>query len=133
MRAALHPNTIAFTRRRLGDRWMLFLAISLLGYALVGRGYAYAGYPPIFISEVLLAVGLTAFLMTAGWLRVMRMPPAVAALPLVLLGFFRLLPGLPQYGLEAARDAVVWAYAAFALVVASLIVSQPDRLRTLME
>ena len=133
MRAALHANAIAFTRRRFGDRWMLFLAVSLLGYALIGRGYAYAGYPPIFISEVLLAVGLTAFLMTAGWLRVMRMPPAIAALPLVLLGFFRLLPCLPEYGLEAARDAVVWAYASFALIVASLIIAEPDRLKTLLE
>lgn len=112
---------------------MLFLAISLLGYALAGRGYAYFGYPPLFIGEVLLAVGLLAFLTTAGWMRAMRMAPAMATIPLVLLGFFRVLPGLGEYGVEAARDAVVWAYAAFAIIVASLIVAQPDRLNVLVE
>jgi hypothetical protein len=133
MRAALNPHALECTRRRLGDRWMLFLAVSLLGYALIGRGYAYAGYPPIYIGEILLLVGLIAFLMTAGWLRVMRMAPAIAALPLVLLGFFRMLPNLGEYGIEAARDAVIWAYAAFAIIVASLIVAQPDRLKLLIE
>src|SRR5688572_26350344 len=98
MRAALNPHALQATRRRLGDRWMLFLAVCLLGYAVIGRGYAYAGYPPIFIGEILLLVGLVAFVMTAGWMRVMRMAPAIAALPLVLLGFFRLLPNLAEYG-----------------------------------
>ncbi|MEA2734972.1 MAG: hypothetical protein QOE14_1423 [Humisphaera sp.] len=111
---------------------MLFLGICLLGYALAGRGFAYVGYPPIFIGEVLLLVGLSAFLITAGWMRVVRLPPALTALPLVLLGAIRLLPSLPEYGIEAARDAVVWAYAAFAITVASLIVSRPERLKTLI-
>src|SRR5687768_7283910 len=119
MRAALQRDALQVTRQRLAERWLLFLAICLAGYALVGRGFAYAGYPPIFIGEVLLLVGLAAFAMTAGWTRVMRMAPAVAALPLVALGFVRLLSNIGEYGIEAARDAVIWGYAAFAIIVAS--------------
>src|SRR3712207_6462450 len=99
MRAALHPYAIDVMRRRLGDRWMLFLALCLLGYAGLGKGFASLGFPPLFVSELLLVVGLVAFLMTAGWLRVMRMPPAVAALPLVVFGALRLIADLPGYGL----------------------------------
>ena len=133
MRAALNPHALHDTRRRLGDRWLLFLAVCLLGYALIGRGYAYVGVRPIFIGEILLAVGMVVFLLTNGWMRVMRMPPAIAAIPLVVLGFCRVLPNLGEYGIEAARDAVVWAYAAFAIIVASLIAAQPDRLKRLIE
>jgi hypothetical protein len=133
MRTALRQDPLASTGRRLGDRWMLFLALCLLGYALAGKGFAYVGVAPLFIGEALLAVGLLAFVITAGWLRVMRMPPSIAALPLIVLGFARFIPSLPEYGLEAARDAVVWGYAAFALVVASLIAARPQRLKTLIE
>src|SRR5687768_207342 len=103
MRTALQHDPLASTRGRLGDRWMLCLALCLLGYALAGKGFAYLGYSPLYIGEVLLAVGLFAFVITAGWLRVMRMPPSIAALPLIVLGFARLLSCLPGYGLEAAR------------------------------
>ena len=133
MRTALRHDPLASTRRRLGDRWMLFLALCLLGYALAGKGFAYIGVAPLFIGEVVLAVGVFAFLITAGWMRVIRMPPSLAALPLIILGFARLLSCLPDYGLEAARDAVVWGYAAFALIVASLIAARPERLKTLIE
>ena len=133
MRTALQHDPLASTRRRLGDRWMLWLALCLLGYALAGKGFAYLGYSPLYIGEVLLAVGLLAFVITAGWLRVMRMPPSIAALPLIVLGFARLLSCLPGYGIEAARDAVVWGYAAFALIVASLIAANPQRLKALIE
>lgn len=132
MRAALRSSPIPAFRRRLGDRWLLFLGICLLGYALAGKGFAYLGVAPLYIGEVLLAVGMFAFLITAGWLRVVRMPPAVAAVPLIALGFLGLLSDLPRHGIEAARDAVIWGYAAFALIVASLIVARPERLRTLV-
>jgi hypothetical protein len=120
-------------RRRLGDRWLLFLCICLLGYALAGRGFAYVGLSPLFIGEVCLAMGLLAFLLTRGSLRAMRLPPAVAAVPLVLLGIFGLMSGLPKYKIDAARDAVIWGYALFGLIVAALIINRPQRLAMLME
>ena len=133
MRSALQHDPLASTRRRLGDRWMLLLALCLFGYALAGKGFAYVGVAPLYIGEIALAVGACAFLITAGWMRIIRMPPALAALPLIVLGAARLVSCVSEYGIEAARDAVVWAYAAFALIVATLIAARPQRLKTLID
>jgi hypothetical protein len=133
MRAALQHSGPDLIRSRMGDRFLLMLALVLLGYALGGRGFAYVGYPPIFIGEITLAFGVFAFLLTRGWTSVMRMSITVTALPLVIWGSIRLLPGLAEYQLIAARDAVVWGYSLFALIVAGLIVSDPTRLPRLIE
>ena len=133
MRAALQRQGLDGTRRRFADKWMLFLAVCLAGYALAGRGFAYIGLPPLYISEVLLALGLGCFLVTRGWMQAMRVPPAVAVLPVAVWGFFRLIPDVPEYRIDALRDAVVWGYAAFALIVATLIVARPERLVTLVD
>ena len=127
MRAALHPNLDA-PANRFGDRWLLLLAICLAGYALDGRGFAYLGYPPIFIGEFCFVIGLLAWSLTRGWSRMMSVGPAVAVLPLVMWGAVLLVPGVSRYQLDAVRDAVIWGYAAFALFVASLLVAQPQRL-----
>src|ERR1043166_3387917 len=118
MRVALHHSGHDVLRNRIGDRFLLVLAFALLGYALAGRGFAYAGVQPIFVGEAVLAFGLVAFALTRGWSSVMRRPQIMAILPLALLGFGRLIPGIGQYGIVAIRDAVIWGYAAFALVVA---------------
>ena len=47
-------------RRRLADRYLVGLAVCLLGYALFGRAFAYLGVPPLFIGEAMLVLGLLA-------------------------------------------------------------------------
>src|SRR5438093_11992868 len=104
MRAAMQSNVAAVdSHRRTGDRYLIFLSIVLLGYALAGKGFAYLGFPPVFIGEITLVLGLLAFLTTRGWSRVMRLSPALAVLPLVILGMIRLVPGLEAYQLMANR------------------------------
>src|SRR5437667_1011352 len=132
MRVALHDQGIDVARHRLGDRFLLVLALALLGYALGGRGFAYAGIPPIFVGEAVLIFGLIAFALTRGWPSVMRLPQVVALLPLVVWGIVRLIPGIGQWGIVALRDAVIWGYAAFALVLATLIIADPNRLPRLI-
>jgi len=133
MRAAMQSNVAAIdSRRRTGDRYLILLSIVLLGYALAGKGFAYLGFPPLFIGEITLVLGLLAFLTTRGWSRVIKMSPALAALPLMALGIVRLIPGLQEYQLMAVRDAVIWGYALFALVVATLIIAEPDRIPMLI-
>jgi hypothetical protein len=132
MRVALHQSGNEVLRDRIGDRFLLVLALALLGYALAGRGFAYAGVPPIFVGEAVLGFGIVAFALTRGWSSVMRRPQIMAILPLAILGFVRLIPGIGQYGIAAIRDAVIWGYAAFALVVATLIIAKPERLAKLV-
>jgi O-antigen ligase len=95
----------------------------LLGYQFGGRGFAYLGVAPAFVGEMTLAVGLFA-------LAVARPIRRLGTLQWVLIAFMawgaiRTLPYFETYGLDAARDAIVWIYAAFALVL-SLLLRAPD-------
>jgi aldehyde:ferredoxin oxidoreductase len=42
--------------------WLGAMCLTLFGYAVLGKGWAYVGYPPIFIGELLLVGGLAAVL-----------------------------------------------------------------------
>ena len=131
MRAAT-LNKFDTRSQRVGDYFLIALACILLGYALAGKGFAYLGVPPLYVGEAVLLLGAGAWALTRGWTRVMRVPAALAVVPLVVLGAMRLVPGIAEYQFEAIRDAVVWGYAAFALFVATMIVSDPRRLVTLI-
>ena len=133
MRTALRTDNLEHTRRLMGDRFLLVLAVALFGYAVAGRGFAYLGIAPIYVGEIVLAMGLLAFMMQKQWSRVMRLAPAMVLVPLMVLGTVRLIPGLAQYEFVAVRDAVIWGYAAFAIVVATLLIAQPQRLPRLID
>jgi hypothetical protein len=132
MRAALQ-NNFDPTRWRIAERWLKLLMLCLLGYALLGRGFAYIGLPPLYIGEMCLAIGIFALLLARGWSRIFQVPAAVALIPLMLLGFFRMLPGVQTYRIDAIRDAVVWGYALFAIIFASVIVADAWRVPRLVE
>ena len=117
---------------RHGDRYLVLLGLVLLGYALMGKGFAYLGLPPLFVGELTLALGLLAVATVArriigGQLRL--------GWPLVLFmawGAFRTFPFVGTYGMDALRDAVTWGYGLFAVVVMVLLAERPDRLATLL-
>jgi hypothetical protein len=114
--------------RDLNDSYLTLLLFALWGYALFGRGFAYAGIPPVFIGEVVLALGVLAALRSG------TLPAALATLPSLTLAAFvawvaiRTLPYVPAYGVEALRDSVVAVYGAFAFIVAALLVERRQRL-----
>ena len=45
-------------RRSFNDRYFAVLLFAVAAYATTGKGFAYAGIPPIFPGEVILAAGL---------------------------------------------------------------------------
>ena len=47
-----------------GDRYLALLAIALLGYAMMGRGFAYLGFPPLYVGEIAFLIGAVVFLRT---------------------------------------------------------------------
>ena len=119
-------------RRTLGDLYVVALGVLLFGYAFLGRTFAYLGAPPIFIGEVMLALGLGLVLFTC---RVSTLVPAPAMWAvLVLQGwvFVRTIPYLSEYGIDAPRDAMVVGYGAYAFVVAGLLLQRPSRLLELL-
>ncbi len=47
--------------------WLYLLMLNLFGYAVFGKGWAYLGYPPVFIGELLLLCGLMVVFLSGRW------------------------------------------------------------------
>jgi len=108
------------------------LAALLIGYAVIGRGVAYIGIPPVFVGELTLLLGILAVCMSRRRFQL----PSVA--PLWILGFFmlwcsaRMLPFLGKWGTDALRDSAIWIYGLYAIVISSLLTHDPQRLVQLL-
>ena len=120
----------AATAGRGGDRYLAVLGWVLVGYAVMGRGFAYLGVPPLFVGEAVLAVGVAVVLATRRTVAWPRPMGWLAALALVVA--VRAAAGVPTWGLAAARDGMLVGYAGFAFVVAGLVLERPERLRALV-
>src|SRR5271155_1202781 len=62
--------------------WLGFHAVILLGYALLGRGFAYAAIGPIYVGEICLCLGLAWLATFRHWSVLLRSP--------AILGIFAL-------------------------------------------
>jgi hypothetical protein len=99
--------------------FLLSLSVLLLGYMFLGRGFAHVGVAPIYVGEVVLAIGLvcTTIVLVRTWPP--RQPSIVVWLlvAFMALGALRTVPYLGTYGVDALRDAVLWGYGVFALML----------------
>ncbi|MFC5849697.1 O-antigen ligase family protein [Deinococcus petrolearius] len=103
-------------------RWsLLLLGGCLLGYALLGRGFAYIGAPPLYIGELTLLACGGAALLAARVRGLLGSPLGTLLLLYLLIGAAATLPWVGRYGLDALRDAALWGYGLFALAVAALL------------
>src|SRR5947209_3533032 len=75
-----------------GDRFLVFLALVLLGYALDGRGFANLGIKPLFIGEIALVAGLIVLACATRWAELWETPQALALGAFVALGIARTVP-----------------------------------------
>ena len=57
-------NEVNAARFPAGVTFLAIMGVSLMGYAFLGRGFAYAGIPPLFIGEVILFIGLMTWTLT---------------------------------------------------------------------
>lgn len=99
------------------------LGVVLLGYACLGRSFAYLGSPPFFIGELMLAFAIVAALASGSLLAVARSPVTWLIIVLAACGAVQTIPYLGPYGLDAFRDAALWGYGGFALAVAACLLS----------
>lgn len=113
------PLTIRPIGSRPVQAFFVALAALLLGYMFLGRGFAHVGLAPIYVGEIVLALGLV----ITGWavwqLRARPRPTLIVWLlvSFMLLGAARTIPYIGQYGMDALRDGVLWGYGFFALMV----------------
>ena len=93
----------------------------LLGYAIIGRGFAHLGVYPVYVGEVVLALGITATLVGGGVRVAFRSPVVWLIVTFMTWGAFRTAPYLGRYGTTALRDGATWGYAVFAILVSAFV------------
>lgn len=119
---ALVLSTTVALRAQLPRLALSFLGICLLGYSLFGKGFAYLGVAPLYVGEMALGLCLLAVLMRGRLGLLSRSPLLYLLLINMAVGLVATLPSLGTYGIDAVRDAVLWGYGLFSLLVAVLLV-----------
>lgn len=112
-------GSLALIGSRVSAVFLGLLALILAGYALFGRGFAYVGVGSIYAGEVVLSIGVLAFIANIRRFRFGLFEGVLVAF--MVWGAIRTAPYLGVYGIDALRDAVTWGYAAFVLIVATVL------------
>jgi hypothetical protein len=102
-------------------------------YAFFGKGFAYVGTRFFYVSEALLAVGMVALLTSRKVSLLFRTPIGLTMLVFWAWQIVRAVPYIGQYGIDVARDSMLWGYAAFAWIIAATIVAAPNLIERLIE
>ena len=105
----------------LGDRYIAFLCFILLGYSVMGKGFAYLGVPPLYVGEMAFLSGIVMLFRTGAVMGTMATLPAVLLLALMALVLARTLPFLGLYGFDALRDSTIIMYGGFTFIIIGLL------------
>jgi len=102
--------------------YLLIHAAWLILYALLGKGFAYAGWPPFYVSEVLVVLAFIAIGSSGCVLRLLRTPLGVLLSCFIVWQLIRTAPFVQIYEMDTLRDAAIWCYSVFAFVVAAAVI-----------
>ncbi len=125
--------------RRGKQPFLWLLCLLLLIYATLGRTGAHIGIPipgsgggGIFIGDLVLLFGLATLMFRGGYERFFALPVAWCWLIFFAWNAAQTLPYFSEYGLAPLRDAAVWGYSLFAVIVASQLLSRPSGFQILL-
>ena len=116
-----------------GDAYLVLLSGVLLGYAMLGRGFAYLGLPPLYIGEITFLTGIVIFWRTRCLAGVLTTLPALLLAATMAWVLLRTLPFIDAYGVDALRDSVVVMYGGFAFIVAALLLEDGRRMNKIVQ
>ncbi len=119
-------------RRTIADRYLVLLFGVLLGYATFGKGFAYVGFPPLFIGEIAFLFGFIVLLRTGCLVATLGSLPGVLLAATMGWTLIRTLPFIGVYGLDALRDSVVAMYGGFAFTVIAILLENGSRINTII-
>lgn len=128
-------DTIKYESRRAlpaGDRYLAFLGIVLLGYALMGKGFAYIGLPPLYVGEVTFFIGIAVFARSGALVASLATLPSVVLVATMIWVLARTVPFVGVYGFDALRDSVIILYGGFAFIVIGLLLEDARRIDTVL-
>ncbi|MBE9004349.1 O-antigen ligase family protein [Fortiea sp. LEGE XX443] len=111
----------------LADKFLNWHSWVLLGYALFGRGFSYLGVAPAYIGEITLLFGLFTLSINKSIPKLLKLPHAWFLITFMVWCFLNTIPYFSIYGLDSIRDAALWYYGFFALIVATLLLGKPKR------
>jgi hypothetical protein len=115
-----------------GDRYLALLATVLLGYALMGKGFAYLGFPPLYVGEIAFLTGIIVLLRTGACVGALTTLPALLLVALMAWVLARTLPFFGLYGFDSLRDSAVVIYGGFAFIVIGLLLEDARRINTVL-
>ncbi len=115
-----------------GDRYLAFLAIVLLGYALLGKGFAYIGFPPLYIGEIVSLSGIVVLVRSGALVATVTTLPSLLLVATMTWVVVRTIPFVGVYGFDALRDSVIILYGAFAFIVIGLLLEDARRIDTVL-
>jgi len=115
-----------------GDRYLALLAIVLLGYAVMGKGFAYLGFPPLYVGEIAFLTGIVVFLRIGIFVGTLATLPALLLVPLMALALARTIPFVGLYGFDSLRDSAIVIYGGFAFIVIGLLLEDARRINTVL-
>ena len=124
-------TTLASARpveRASGDHYLRALAGLLLGYAVLGKGFAYVGLPPLYVGEILFVSGVVMLFRSGCLIATLTAFPNIVLLTLGAWVVVRTVPFLGIHGIDAIRDSVIILYGGFAFIVCALLIENPARL-----
>ena len=119
------------SRFPLGPAFLVILGVTLSGYALLGRGFAYLGVPPIFVGEVVLLLGLLTWTLT-GNVRIFESRLSWLLVLLMAIGALGTGRWIGVYGMDALRDGALWGYGLFAFFVGTFLLRGRGRILTVV-
>lgn len=114
------------------DRYLALLAIALLGYALMGKGFAYLGFPPLYVGEIAFLSGMVVLFRTGAFVGALATLPAVMLVVLMAWVLARTIPFVSMYGFDALRDSTIVMYGGFAFIVIGLLLEDARRIDTVL-
>ncbi len=124
----------AESRRALfeGDRYLALLAIALLGYALMGKGFAYLGLPAALRGRDRASQRNRRLFRTGAFVGALATLPAVLLVVLMVWVLARTIPFVSMYGFDALRDSTIVMYGGFAFIVIGLLLEDARRIDTVL-
>lgn len=108
--------------------WWNLVVFILFGYMFFSRGFASIGFNPLFIGEITLALGVLTLLLLpfsnririVSWRRLYQ-PEVILIILIIGWNLFRTLPYISAYKFDALRDAVLYGYAIYAVLIVLLV------------
>lgn len=128
-------ETLRYESRRAlpgGDRYLALLALALLGYALMGKGFAYIGIRPLYVGEIAFLAGLAVFVRSGAMVASLASLPSIVLAAAMIWVLARTVPFVSVYGFDALRDSVIVMYGGFSFIVIALVLQDARRIETVV-